>query len=121
MNPYLLAGLAAVAFFVLRGQQQTVSPIEPIGGGGGGQNANRPAVGGGEYGGILFSGAEDAFERAILDAIERGKKEAAARREQVATVRSEQSTSLADLGTGATVKRFAVSGSSTRSMTDFGV
>ena len=118
MNPYLLAGLAAVAFFLLRGNSPaTTAATTPANGTPVGPTA-RPVLGGGEAGGILFSGAEDAFTRAIEDAIRRGQEEAKARREQIATARAEQATSLADLETGAAVKRFALS--PRRSMTDFG-
>lgn len=132
MNPYVIAGLAAVAFFLLRPQGAPAGSWQAVGGGAGGAGGSPRTTKGGARTGVddalaAFgaSGIDQAIEdqvNAITAAIERGKKEEAARREQtreqIATTRADQATSLADLGTGAAVKRLALS--PRRSMTDFG-
>jgi len=124
MNPYLFAGLAAVAFFVLRGGSTAAASAAPSTGGKSDEE--------GPTGPILRANplAADGTAIALPTEADSGAVEAALarlreiderRRAETAERRTGQTTSLSGMTAGATVKRFSLSGSSTRSMTDFGV
>lgn len=115
MNPYLLAAVAIAGWFLLRGRRTAPASIERVGAGAQ-TPEKRPVVGDPTYGGILFSGAEDALQRQLDDALRRIEAESAARREALAGTRVAQSSSVTDAGV---VKQYAMS--PPRRMTDFGV
>jgi len=124
MNPYILAGLAAVAFLLFRGQPTPVSPIQPVGGGKSDEEGPRgPTMTANPLtaDGTAIALPAEVDSGAVEAALARLREIDERRRAETAERRTEQTTSLSGMTAGATVKRFAVSGSSTRSMTDFGV
>ena len=129
MNPYLIGGLALVAFFLLRGSSSGPPNVAPTGGPPGG--APRTTKSGAPtsiddalavFGATGFDQAIEDQVNAVLAAIERGKQEEAARREASRTAVSEamagQRTSLAETTLRAAA-RAPVYGAG-RSLTDFG-
>jgi hypothetical protein len=124
MNPYLLAGLAAVAFFVLRGGGTAAVTTAPSTGGKSDEEGPRgPTMTANPLApdGTVIALPAETDSGAVEAALARLREIDEKRRAETAERRTEQTTSLSGMTAGATVKRFAVSGSSTRSMTDFGV
>lgn len=126
MNPYLIGGIALIAFFLLRGSSPGGPPgVPPTGGAPRTTKSGAPTSIDDALAVFGTTGVDQAIENqvnAVLAAIERGKQEEAARREASRTAVSEamggQRTSLAETTVRAAARAPVYTGP--RSLTDFG-